>query len=207
MLRSFRVANHKSIKDEQELLLVPAYDKSRPVVPVAGIYGANAAGKSNLLDALRWMQYAVRSSYAEWEPDAGVPRTPFRLDPAAAAEPSLFSVELVLDGVRHVYGFEVDHERVREEWLYSYPRRRKRIVFRRGVDIRRRYAPQCAGPAGDHTWERTVPQYRGSFPTCGGPAGVPVVSTWTDDFRLQPPHRRRGHRPEPWIAGGPKRNR
>jgi hypothetical protein len=134
MLRSFRVANHKSIRDEQELLLVPAYDKTRAAVPVAGIYGANAAGKSNLLDALRWMQYAVRSSYAEWEPGARVPRTPFRLDPAAAGEPSLYSAELVLDGVRHAYGFVVDDDRVREEWLHSYPLRKKRVVFERHGD-------------------------------------------------------------------------
>lgn len=48
MLRSFRVANHKSFRDEAELLLMPAYDKSRPVVPAAAIFGANASGKSNL---------------------------------------------------------------------------------------------------------------------------------------------------------------
>lgn len=56
MLRSFRVENHKSIKGEQELSLLPVYDKSKPVAPVAAVFGANASGKSNLLDALRWLQ-------------------------------------------------------------------------------------------------------------------------------------------------------
>src|SRR5262245_44440662 len=100
VLRSFRVANHKSIRDEAELLLMPAYNKSRPVVPVAAIFGANASGKSNLLDALRWMQRAVRDSYVGWEPSVGVPRKAFRLDPALADVPSLFCVELLLDDVR-----------------------------------------------------------------------------------------------------------
>ena len=137
MLRSFRVSNHRSIRAEQELLLMPAYDKAAPVVPVAAIFGANASGKTNLLDALSFMQHAVQRSYADWEPGAGVPRTPFKLDPAAAAEPSVYVVELVLDGVRHIYGFEVDDERVREEWLYSYPRGRRRTVFdRRGDELR-----------------------------------------------------------------------
>ncbi|MBI3688167.1 MAG: AAA family ATPase [Actinobacteria bacterium] len=137
MLRSFRVANHRSIRAEQELLLIPAYDKQRPVLPVAAIYGANASGKSNLLDALRFMQAAVRSSYAEWEPGAGVPRRPFLLDPAARAEPSVFVVDLLLAGVRHTYGFEIDDERVREEWLYAYPERRRRVIFEReGDDVR-----------------------------------------------------------------------
>jgi hypothetical protein len=134
MLRSFRVANHRSIRAEAELLLMPAYDKERPVVPVAAVFGANASGKSNLLDALRFMQTAVRTSYAAWEPGAGVPRPPFRLDPAAAEEPSVYVVELLLNGVRHVYGFEVDDRRVREEWLYAYPHSRRRVIFDRDAD-------------------------------------------------------------------------
>ena len=131
MLRSFRVANHKSIKAEQELLLMPAYAKERPAVPVAAVFGANASGKSNLLGALRWMCTAVRESYANWEPGTGLPRDPFLLDHAAAGESSLFVVALVLDGVRWTYGFTVDDRRVAGEWLYTYPHNRKRAVFER----------------------------------------------------------------------------
>jgi uncharacterized protein len=134
MLRSFRFANHKSFRDEAELLLVPAYDKSRPVVPVAGVFGANASGKSNLLDALRWLQTAVRHSYAGWEPGAGVPRTRFRLDPEASSRSSVYCVELVLGELRYTYGLEIDGERVVEEWLYAYPHNRRRVVFERKLD-------------------------------------------------------------------------
>ncbi|BCB76059.1 ATP-binding protein [Phytohabitans flavus] len=131
MLRSFRVENHKSIKDEQELSLLPAYDKSKPVVPVAAIFGANASGKSNLLDALRWLQNAVRTSYAAWEAGSGIPRTPFRLDPKAVEAPSGYAVEIAVDGERYSYGVEVDSERVRSEWLYTYPHNRRRAIFER----------------------------------------------------------------------------
>jgi hypothetical protein len=135
MLRSFRVENHKSIKDEQELSLLPAYDKSRPVVPVAAVFGANASGKSNLLDALRWLRDAVLTSFAAWQPGAGVPRMPFRLDPASAAEPSGYGVDIEVNGVRYAYGVIVDDERVREEWLYAYPRKRRRVIFERNDDV------------------------------------------------------------------------
>jgi uncharacterized protein len=131
VLRSFRVANHKSIKDEQELLLVPVYDKARAALPVAGVFGANASGKSNLLDALAFMRRAVRTSYAEWEPGSGVPRTPFRLEPTVTAQPSRYAVDLLLDGARYSYGFAVDDEKVTEEWLYAYPHNRKRVIFER----------------------------------------------------------------------------
>src|SRR5690606_33370402 len=106
-------------------------DRSRPAVPVAGIFGANASGKSNLLDALRWLQHAVRLSYGHWEPGTGVPRSPYRLDPQAAAQPSLYCVQLRRDGGGLSYGVGVGAERVISERLYAYPHGRRRVIFER----------------------------------------------------------------------------
>jgi hypothetical protein len=39
--------------------------------------------------------------------------------------------ELVIDGVPHTYGFSVDDSEVLEEWLYSYPEKRRRTLFSR----------------------------------------------------------------------------
>ena len=130
MLLSFRAANVLSIRDEQRLSLIgtelndgsghPTRIKSggKPVsvVPVIGIYGPNASGKTNVLAALRMMQTAVLTS-VEWfsKPDP-VRRIPFALDPSAATEPSFFEVDLDIDGVRYTYGFELDDERVRGKW-------------------------------------------------------------------------------------------
>ncbi|TWP50218.1 AAA family ATPase [Lentzea tibetensis] len=133
MLRSFRLGNHRSFRDEQELLLMPAYSKDRLALPVAAIYGANASGKSNLLDGLRFMAEAVRDSFASWRPEGRIPLDPFRFV-SAQDPPSVFVVELVLEGVRYTYGFEMSHRRVLEEWLYSYPEKRKRVLFERNGD-------------------------------------------------------------------------
>ncbi len=140
MLLNFRVANHRSIREEQELQLHPAFDADRPegtdweAVPVVGIFGANAAGKSNVLDALEYTARMVVGSHRDAEPDGGIVRYPFRLDEAAREEPSWYVVDLLLEGVRHTYGFSVDDERVVNEWLFSYPRGRKRVIFERTVD-------------------------------------------------------------------------
>ncbi|MDA3643675.1 AAA family ATPase [Saccharopolyspora indica] len=131
MLRSFRLGNHRSFLTEQELLLMPRFDKSRYVLPVTAVYGANASGKSNLLSGLAFMQSAVRSSFQRWDALEGVPRTPFKLASAAAGTPSVFVVEFKTGGVAYTYGFAMDDERIGEEWLYSYPEKRKRIVFER----------------------------------------------------------------------------
>jgi uncharacterized protein len=141
MLLSFRLANHRSLLDEQQLLLTPQYPADQPAavaqkaVRVAGIFGANAAGKSNVLDALDYMRHMVVRSYRESEPSGGVKRFPFALDPEVGARPSRFVVDFLgRDSVHYTYGFAVDGRRVAEEWLYSYPKQLKRIIFEREGD-------------------------------------------------------------------------
>jgi len=131
VLRSFRLGNHRSFRDEQELLLMPALPgDDRPVVPVAAIYGANASGKSNLLDGLNFMRRAVLDSFSRWDV-VGTPRQPFRLQSKFQEFQSVFVVEFNVNGVPYTYGFSLDDETVSEEWLYSYPEKRKRVVFER----------------------------------------------------------------------------
>ncbi|MGW0766876.1 AAA family ATPase [Streptomyces sp. NPDC002676] len=140
MLLSFRVANHRSIRQEQQLNLHPVYEDDRPAgtewqaVPVAGVFGANASGKTNLLDALQYMARMVVSSHRDAEPDGGILRHPFLLDDEAKDEPSWYVADLLLDGVRYTYGFAVDDDRVTEEWLDSYPLGKKRQLFSREGD-------------------------------------------------------------------------
>jgi hypothetical protein len=134
MLKSFRVANHRSIRDQQELILVPAYDKGRDVVPVAAIYGANASGKSNLLDAFHWLKFAVLQSFATWLPGSGIPRKAFALSHDSAERPTAFDVDLLIGQTRYVYRLELDDERVLVEELVAYPNRRPRLIFRRERD-------------------------------------------------------------------------
>jgi hypothetical protein len=138
MLRSFRLSNHRCFLEEQELLLIPsAPGRDHEVLTVAGIYGANASGKSSLLDGLRFMAQSVDQSFRVWRADQEVPREPFRLGAWDRRRPSTFVVELVIDDVPYTYGFSVDDVAVKEEWLYSYPEKRKRVLFEReGADIR-----------------------------------------------------------------------
>jgi hypothetical protein len=130
MLRSFRLGNHRSFRDEQEFLLLPAHRSDRQALTVAAVFGANAAGKSNLLDGLSFMAGAVLGSYRRWDPEAGVPRHPYR-PTGDASPPSVFVVDLLRHGIRYVYGFEVNDEAVLTEWLYAYPHHRKRVLFER----------------------------------------------------------------------------
>ena len=69
MLLRFEVENHRSILDPIELSMI-AVDEDRAatrgfdllnerVLTVAGIYGPNAWGKSNVIEALAWLSLAA----------------------------------------------------------------------------------------------------------------------------------------------------
>ncbi|MFE1321912.1 ATP/GTP-binding protein [Kitasatospora phosalacinea] len=131
MLLSFRIANHRSIKTEQEFDLRPVYRKDETSIRVAAIYGPNASGKSNILNGLRFMHDAVTEQNPEWRGTEGVPQHPFMLDAESPDTPSSYAVDLVAEGIKHSYGFSIDRNRVAEEWLYSYPAGRKQMLFER----------------------------------------------------------------------------
>ena len=147
MLLRFGVSNHLSIRKFQELSFVASSLKdpgegliacaAAPggfVVPAVAIYGANASGKSNLVDALGTMRGMVLGSQAHWKPDGGVPRHPFALDPACSETPSRFEIDFAVDGVRHHYGFEASDTAFESEWLYVFPKSYRRLLFERNGD-------------------------------------------------------------------------
>ena len=144
MLLRFTVANHLSIKDRQALSLVASSLKDKEngliacamvpggrLLPAAVIYGANASGKSNLIDAVQFMLSAVLSSHSRGEPGAAIPRTPYALDPACAEKPSVFEIDFVAGEVRYQYGFEALDKEFQSEWLYTFPSNRRQILFER----------------------------------------------------------------------------
>jgi uncharacterized protein len=143
MLLRFEVSNHRSILEPVELSMI-AVDEDRPsargfdllaerVLAIAGIYGPNASGKSNVLEALAWLSTAVARSLRAW--DQFIPREPFKFGRGPEV-PSTYEVEMIVKGVRYAYRVEVGDSAVLFEGLYSYPERRRRVLFEReGLEI------------------------------------------------------------------------
>lgn len=147
MLLRFRFANHLSIHRMQELSLVTSSLKDRDdslidcnaapsgsLVPAMVLYGPNASGKTNLVDAIQFMRNAVLYSHSRGDAKGGFPRQPFKLDPDAAAEATHCEVDFVLDDIRHHYGFRATDDAIESEWLYCFPSAYKRRLFERDGD-------------------------------------------------------------------------
>lgn len=145
-LLSFTVENAHSYRDETEFSMVAtrlAEDDARrdlklaglknPIgaLPVAGIFGANASGKTTILRAIADMRSFVLRSFQREDGISGIDRNHFALDAQSTESPSSYSVEVVIGGVRWQYGFEIDDERVLEEYAYNYPKGRRALVYHR----------------------------------------------------------------------------
>ena len=120
-----------SLQDRRDGLIDCKAVSSRPVLPAIVIYGANASGKSNILNAIATMKKLVLWSHIKGEPGEGIPRNAFKLDPACLPAPSKFEIDFIIDDVRHHYGFEATDKVFTGEWLYTYPLSQPRKLFER----------------------------------------------------------------------------
>ena len=144
MLLRFEAGNFLSFAKDQQLSLVASKLKGNETgllavagtaglraVPVALIYGANASGKTNLLNAFTFMRKAILFSHSKGDPKGGIPRTPFALDDESEGRPSRFEVEFVVSGTRYIFGFTCDGQSFLTEWLYAFPEGKRRKLYER----------------------------------------------------------------------------
>jgi AAA15 family ATPase/GTPase len=128
MLIRFTVKNFASFSEEQTLSMVksrasllPSHineDKSGEFQTLRGavIYGANASGKSNLVDAIHFARNAILDD------NKSNKDTSFKLSDETKGQPSSFNFEFKIEGEAFSYGFESQRRIINREWLYKIKR-------------------------------------------------------------------------------------
>jgi len=138
MLIQFTVENHRSIKNSAVISFAASKDKSfeeyllhpdekKLLLPVIAIYGANAAGKSNVLHAMMTMKEMVVGNAAKISKGQELPWEPF----GGVMEPTSFEMTFIFHGVRYTYGFSFDGKMIYKEYLYHWPNGREALIFSR----------------------------------------------------------------------------
>ena len=102
----------------------------------AAVYGSNAAGKTNLLRAIQFMQEMVVTSAARPSGARATPYSPYKFSPKTCNSPSDFQITFPENNVRYEYGFSLSAERVEREWLIEYVTSKGRTLFQRDYDNR-----------------------------------------------------------------------
>jgi len=133
MLLDFTVANYCCYAEEVTLdltrgslkTLTPRGGSSwrEQTWRVAAIYGANASGKSTLLDALDCLHQAVGDQ-------RGILYQPFSLDRDHAAQPSRFTVGFTHENERYSYSVEAHRWGISREELWAAGQRWRKVFVR-----------------------------------------------------------------------------
>lgn len=149
MLIQYMVRNFKSIKDEvvinfsasdklakdEALISNGEYSKLYRAI---GLVGPNASGKSNILESIFFALKFINHTISRKE-SSKINVEPFMLDENSMNEPTSFEFIFVEDGIKYVYGFSIDGEKVTEEYLMAYYSRKSTTVFDRDVSKEIKY--------------------------------------------------------------------
>jgi AAA15 family ATPase/GTPase len=146
MLIEFRIGNFRSFAEPQTFSLVASSDARHPdncipfgrlqLLKSAVLYGANASGKSNLINAIRFMRRFILLSATRMNVGDEIRVFPFQLSPKSLSQASFFEASFVAGNVRYQYGFTVTSKRVQDEWLIAFPKGRAQRLLERRFDIK-----------------------------------------------------------------------
>lgn len=134
MLIEFSVENFLSFKDLTTISMVAAKSfkehkdshtidagSNLTLLKSAVIYGNNASGKSNLLEAMGFMKATILNSFRDaliGNNEKQFPLKKFALNLSSEKETSFFEIHFIQNDVKYRYGFELNFEKVVAEWLY-----------------------------------------------------------------------------------------
>jgi len=150
MLVNFRVENFKSFKNLTEFSMETTKLKNLidsntfdinniSLLKSAVIYGANASGKSSLIDAFRSLKSILRNSI-DIEKTKRYQAQPFLLNTETEGKETFLEIEFIIEEIIYRYGFKIAKNAViLQEWLYQkklkIKAREVRLFFREEQDI------------------------------------------------------------------------
>ncbi|MCK5683503.1 ATP-binding protein [bacterium] len=140
MLLSFSVKNWMSFRDETNFSMVASRERQHGeripkikkyqtrVLPIAGIYGGNASGKTNFFKALNFVKGFVTKGN---QPDSLIPVEHFKLDPLCKMQPSEFKIEILVNEVIYEFSFAATKKEVIYEKLVKISSSSEKTMYHR----------------------------------------------------------------------------
>lgn len=144
MIAEFTVENFFSIKSAQRISFEPTSDtfmtdeysyevkEGVRLLKIGIIYGANASGKSNVLNAIEFFRMLVLSMPKDRNEKTGT--VPFLLDNTSRNEKTKMSISFYIDQAKYILSFELDAKRIYSETLIVYESIRPTKLYSRSYN-------------------------------------------------------------------------
>ncbi|OCQ92517.1 hypothetical protein AMR42_07765 [Limnothrix sp. PR1529] len=121
---TFSMVSAESENQHPDHLIHHPFKKQPPLLPIAAVYGANGAGKSNLIKAIAFAKNLITKGTRL---DRRIPVPVFELSDRGK-NPSKFEFVFLYEDGLYSYGFVLDSKKIFEEWLYAIMPNGKREV-------------------------------------------------------------------------------
>lgn len=130
MISEFTIENFYSIKVAQKISFEPSSDtfmsdeytyevkEGVRLLKIGIIYGANASGKSNILNAFEFFRMLVLRMHKNRNEKTGV--MPFMLDDTSRNEHTKMSMTFYINQIKYILSFELDSKYIYSETLVVY---------------------------------------------------------------------------------------
>ena len=143
MLLEFSINNFKSIKDSITFSMVSGKSNAGVInvneklnlLSCAAILGANASGKTTIIDAFMMMKRIVLNNDKVFLSTDELPYNPFKLSTETENASTSFDIVFIHNGRQYKYGFEYDKNKVYDEYLFEYKSIKPTCVFDMGKAI------------------------------------------------------------------------
>ena len=144
MIAEFSIENFFSIKSAQKISFEPSVDtfmsdeysyevkEGVRLLKVGIIYGANASGKTNILNAIEFFKMLVLRMPKDRNEKTGV--VPFMLDDISRNEITKMSMVFYINQSKYILSFELDAKHIYSETLIVYDSIRPTRLYNRSYD-------------------------------------------------------------------------
>ena len=145
MIAEFNIENFFSIKSAQKISFEPSSDTFMSdeysyevkdgvrLLKVGIIYGANASGKTNILNAVEFFRMLVLRMPKDRNDKTGV--VPFMLDETSRNEKTKMSMIFYINQSKYILSFELDTKYIHSETLIVYDSIRPTKLYSRSYDV------------------------------------------------------------------------
>ncbi len=141
MLIRFTVENWRSFLKPATLTMIAGRERQHGervprvpkypvrILPIAGLYGGNASGKTNFFKALNFLRRLVLKGT---EPDGPISVEPFRLQTEEGeSSPCRFSIEILVDEIIYEFSTAVTRKEILEEKLVKITSKSETTLYHR----------------------------------------------------------------------------
>ena len=141
MLIQFSVKNFMSFKEKVIFSMEAGKEKehkenvvdilNEKILKTTALYGANASGKTNFVNAFTAAILMIRKSNTRQLGEKLGEMIPFAFDEQTKNKPCEFEFTFIANGSKYIYGFSADRDKVYEEYLYQYLTAKPTRIFER----------------------------------------------------------------------------